>query len=98
ANPWGDPFFEEQAGDRSADALRQAILDALIKSGQFTPEMLEALRGDGDEISEAKLAQLLDEIVQRLIAEGYLKATEPPQAPSGHQPMFGPGGLAQAAA
>ncbi len=27
----------------------QAILEALMESGQFTPEMLEALRGDGDE-------------------------------------------------
>ena len=32
-------------GDRSLDALKQAILDALMESGQFTPEMLEALRG-----------------------------------------------------
>src|SRR5690606_9293333 len=66
--------------------------------GQFTPEMLEALRGDGDELSEAKLSKLLDDIVQRLMAEGFLKADQVPQAPSGHQPMFGPGGLAQAAA
>ncbi len=97
ANPWG---FEddEPSGDRSLDALKQAILDALIKSGQFTPEMLEALRGDGDDISEDKLARLLDDIVQRLMAEGFLKADAPPQAPAGHQPMFGPGGLAQAAA
>lgn len=97
ANPWG-PEDADQGGDRSLDALRQAILDALIKSGQFTPEMLEALRGDGDELSEAKLAKLLDDIVQRLIAEGLLKTDMPPQAPAGHRPMFGPGGLAKAAA
>jgi Ca-activated chloride channel family protein len=99
SNPWGDDDIEP-SGDRSLDALRQAILDALIQSGQFTPEMLEALRGDGDDISEAKLSKLLDDIVQRLIAEGFLKtdAKEPPQTASGAQPMFGPGGLAQAAA
>ena len=34
------------------DALRQAILDALIQSGQFTPEMLEALQ-KGDEVVTA---------------------------------------------
>ena len=56
SNPWGEP--EEPEGDRSLDALRQAILDALIQSGQFTPEMLEALRGDGDELSEAKLSEV----------------------------------------
>src|SRR5687768_11976571 len=49
---WGD---EGEDGDRSLDALKQAILNALIESGQITPEMLEALRGDGDEVSEEKL-------------------------------------------
>ena len=97
AHPWGWDDVD-QGGDRSLDALRQAILNALIQSGQFTPEMLEALRGDGDDLSEAKLSQLLDDIVQRLIAEGFLKANTPPQAPAGHQPVVGPGGLAQAAA
>lgn len=97
ANPWGFED-EEQGGDRSLDALKQAILDALIQSGQFTPEMLEALRGDGDDISEDKLAKLLDDIVQRLMAEGFLKAEQPPQAPAGHQSVFGPDGLAKAAA
>jgi Ca-activated chloride channel family protein len=78
---WGDFGGEE---DRSMDALREAILNALIESGQFTPEMLEALRGDGDDESQAKLAQLLDELVQRLAAEGYLRIDAPPRcrAPS----------------
>ena len=97
SNPWGHED-EDQGGDRSMDALRQAILDALIQSGQFTPEMLEALRGDGDDLSEEKLSKLLDEIVQRLIKEGFLKMEQPPQAPAGHQSVFGPGGAAKAAA
>src|SRR3982751_2966506 len=63
----------DDSGDRSLDALKEAILNALIESGQFTPDMLEALRGDGDEEAQAKLAKLLDELVQRLTAEGYLK-------------------------
>ncbi|HEX9484575.1 MAG TPA: VWA domain-containing protein [Gemmatimonadaceae bacterium] len=88
----------EEQGDRSLDALRQAILDALMESGQFTPEMLEALRGEGDEESQAKLAQLLDDLVKRLIAEGYLNLEAPPQMPAGHQPVTGKGSLAQAAA
>ena len=94
------PFWGEtgEDADHSLDALKQAILDALINSGQFTPEMLEALRGDGDDMSEQKLSKLLDEIVQRLIAEGYLKTEQAPQAPAGHQSVLGPGGLAKAAA
>jgi Ca-activated chloride channel homolog len=93
-DPWGD--FNEES-DRSLEALKQAILDALIESGQFTPELLEALRGDGSEDAEEKLAQLLDDLVQRLAAEGYLNVEAPPQVPAGHQSVTGPGGLAHAA-
>ncbi|MHB1864221.1 MAG: vWA domain-containing protein [Gemmatimonadaceae bacterium] len=93
----GDFDFND-ARDHSLDALRQAIIDALIESGQFTPEMLEALRGEGDDEGQAKLAKLLDDLVQRLIDEGFLNLEAPPQMPGGHQPMEGPGSLARAAA
>ena len=94
------PYWGEtgEDADQSLDALRQAILDALLQSGQFTPEMLEALRREGDDVSEQKLSELLDRIVQRLIEEGYLKLDAPPEMPAGHQSVTGPGGLAQAAA
>ncbi|MDB4905918.1 MAG: von Willebrand factor type [Gemmatimonadetes bacterium] len=95
SNFHGMEFGDE--GDRSLDALKQAILEALMESGQFTPEMLEALRGDGDAEAEAKLAKLLDELVQRLIAEGYLNLDAPPQMPAGNQPMEGKGSIAHAA-
>ncbi len=94
-NPYWGEFGGEE--DRSMDALRQAILNALIESGQFTPEMLEALRGEGDEAAQAKLAQLLDDLIQRLAAEGYLNVSAPPQMPGTQQPVVGPGGLAHAA-
>jgi Ca-activated chloride channel family protein len=93
------PYWGEFGGDedRSMDALKEAILNALIESGQFTPEMLEALRGDGDEDAQARLAKMLDDLVQRLIEEGYLNVDAPPQMPAGQQPVTGPGGLAHAA-
>ncbi|HET7630934.1 MAG TPA: VWA domain-containing protein [Gemmatimonadaceae bacterium] len=97
--PFGGELFDAgDEQDRSLDALRRAIIDALIESGQFTPEMLEALRGDGDEVSQAKLARLLDELVQRLINEGFLNLDVPPQMPGAHQPLEGKGSVAQAAA
>src|ERR671928_1036175 len=96
------PYWGEFGGDadRSLDALREAILNALMESGQFTPEMLEALRGDKDDGGEgaAKLAKLLDDIIQKLVNEGYLNVDQPPQMPAGHQQVTGPGGLARAAA
>jgi len=61
----GFDFGEEH--DRSLDALKKAILEALIESGQFTPEMLEALRGDGNSEAQAKLAKFLDDLVLGLV-------------------------------
>src|SRR5688572_2251725 len=50
SHPWWGDVGEE--ADRSLEALKQAILEALIDSGQFTPEMLAAMRGEGDAESE----------------------------------------------
>src|SRR5918997_4676723 len=94
-NPYFDDFDAEP--DRSIEALRQAILDALIESGQFTPELLAALRGDGTKEAQQKLSELLDSLIQKLAAEGYLNVDAPPQMPSGHQPVTGRGGLAHGA-
>jgi Ca-activated chloride channel family protein len=105
--PHSHPFWGEFGGDdpdRSLDALRQAILQALMDSGQLTPEMLKLLRGEstGDPARDAELEQqlgeLLDKIVQRLMDEGYLNVAEAPKMPGGQQPLFGPGGMAREAA
>jgi Ca-activated chloride channel homolog len=91
-------------GDRSLEALRQAILQALMDSGQLTPEMLQVLRGDStgdaerDAEIEQQLAAMLDRIVQRLIDEGFLNVGQAPQAPAGYQNLLGPGGQAASAA
>jgi Ca-activated chloride channel family protein len=85
-NPWwGGP--EDSDAGHSLDDLRQAILQALMESGQLTPDMLKALRGEstGDDEKDAQtlkdLADLLDKIVQRLVDEGYLKLDGPPSQP-----------------
>ncbi|HEY8175855.1 MAG TPA: VWA domain-containing protein [Gemmatimonadaceae bacterium] len=98
----GDPshfgFDFGDENDRSLDALRQAIIDALMASNQFTPEMLQALRGEGSPEAQAQLAKLLDDLVQRLVKEGYLNVSQAPQMPAGHEQMEGPGSMARAAA
>ena len=82
-NPWWGEPPDPDAG-RSLDDLRQAILRALMESGQLTPDMLKALRGEstGNEAKDAEtlksLADLLDRIVQRLVDEGFLKLDGPP--------------------
>ncbi len=58
----------------SLDSLKEALLRALIESGQLTPEMIEELRGEGegDELVRQQIAKLLDDLVQKLIEEGFL--------------------------
>jgi len=88
----------DQPGDsRSLEALRRAILQALLDSGQLTPQQLRALRGEGDAAAEAELAKLLDSIVQRLVERGYLSLESTAQLPATHQAVEGPGSLAHAA-
>src|SRR5881394_3322942 len=58
---WHDEFNE---GDRSLESLRQAILQALMDSGQLTPDMLKVLRGDstGDPARDQEIQQQLSEL------------------------------------
>ncbi len=105
--PWSHPFWGdlgERDGDRSLSSLKQAILRKLVESGKLTPEMLQVLRGDtiGDTGRDAEvqqqLADLLDQIVQRLIDDGYLTTEQLPQLPDGYEQLMGVGGAAQSAA
>lgn len=84
-NPWWGWSGDEE--DRSLDSLKEALLKALMESGQLTPEMLAALRGEPGEEgqtpeeAQAALAQMLDDLVQKLVEEGYLST-------GGNQPMM----------
>jgi Ca-activated chloride channel family protein len=103
-HPYWGSFGDEQEGDHSLDALKQAIVQALMESGKLTPEMLQVLRGEssGDERRDAEiqqqLADLIDQVVRKLIEQGYLNVSDAPQMPESHQQAFGPGGQAQQAA
>ena len=92
---WDDP----SSGDRSLEALKDALLRALLESGQLTPEMLDELRGVGEGSEEVRqqIAELLDELVERLVEEGYLKLDESPAMPSSFQEVQGEGTLDDAA-
>jgi Ca-activated chloride channel family protein len=86
-HPWWGWTGDE--ADRSLDGLKEALLQALIESGQLTPEMLKELRGEGQssEAARQKIAELLDELVQKLVEEGYLSVNAPPQMPGTHTEM-----------
>lgn len=81
---WGE-FGDD---DRSMDDLKEALLRALIESGQLTEEMLEELRGKGgDQAIQEQIAEMLDRLIERMIEEGYLDITQKPSMPSGKVEM-----------
>ncbi|HEY0811004.1 MAG TPA: VWA domain-containing protein [Longimicrobiales bacterium] len=86
-NPWWGWTGDDK--DRSLDSLKEALLQALIESGQLTPDMLKELRGEGQssEAAREKIAELLDQLVQKLMEEGYLSLNQQPQMPGSYQEM-----------
>jgi len=77
---WGWSGMEDPS---STDSLKEALIRALMESGDLTPEMLRELRGEGegDPEVQARIAALLDDIIERLVEEGYLTL-------EGGQPMM----------
>ncbi|HET9439215.1 MAG TPA: VWA domain-containing protein [Longimicrobiales bacterium] len=98
-HPWWGETGDD--ADRSLDALKEALLQALIESGQLTPDMLKELRGEGQSSEDArqKIAELLDQLVQKLMEEGYLSTQSVPQMPDSMEQMgMGPGMVDEAKA
>ncbi|MFQ3639951.1 MAG: hypothetical protein SNJ62_08080, partial [Chloracidobacterium sp.] len=64
-----------QDPDQSLEALREAIRQ-LIRSGQLLSEAeMQALQDESGGLDEKKLDELVDALIQRLLEQGYLRAT-----------------------
>ena len=83
----------------STDALKDALLRALLQSGQLTPEMIRELRGEGqgDDEVRRQLAELLDDLVQKMVEEGYITLEGgKPQVPGATYDVTGKGQVDEA--
>jgi Ca-activated chloride channel family protein len=93
---WGWSGDEDTS---STDALKNALLKALIESGQLTPEMIEELRGEGagDEEVRKEIAELLDQLIEKMVEEGYINLeTGNPQMPGATYDVTGQGKIDEA--
>jgi Ca-activated chloride channel family protein len=93
---WGWSGTEDS---NSTDALKNALLKALIESGQLTPEMIEELRseGEGNDAVRQQIAQLLDDLIQKMVEEGYINLeTGNPQMPGATYDVTGQGKIDEA--
>ena len=74
-DPYGLPYDEDGEGGHSRQSLHDAILEAILNGGMLSEETLERLLGkdwrDADD-AEQRLQQLIDKIIEKLQAQGYL--------------------------
>jgi Ca-activated chloride channel homolog len=66
---WGDDQ------ERTLDALREAIMSALLE-GLLSDEELDALSDDRGELDDEALSDLVNRLIERLIQEGFITLSE----------------------
>jgi Ca-activated chloride channel family protein len=77
--------------DTSLDALRAALLQALMNQGLVNEQQIQEMLAENDgKFQGSLLEQLLNELIERLVEEGYLTLQEVPQQQREQQ--VGPGG------
>jgi Ca-activated chloride channel homolog len=65
--------------DDSLDALRQALLQALLEMGELNPRDVEEMLAENKgQFKGSQLEELLNQLIERLVEEGYLKLSEEP--------------------
>lgn len=74
-NPYSRSWYD---ADRTLDALREAIRQALLEEGLLSDEELEQLTDERGRINEKALNELIDKLIERLLAEGYLRMDDDP--------------------
>jgi Ca-activated chloride channel family protein len=73
-SPYGIPYDDDQAG-HSWQSLHDAIMEALLNGGLLSEETLERLLGENwrdAEDAEERLDNLIQKIIEKLQAQGYL--------------------------
>jgi Ca-activated chloride channel family protein len=69
-----------QEPDTSLDALRQALLQALLEMGELDERDVEEMLAENKgEFKGSQLEELLNQLIERMVEEGYLKLSEEPR-------------------
>jgi Ca-activated chloride channel family protein len=79
---------ERRPQDTSLDALRSALLQALVDQGLLEPRQIQEMLADNEgKFKGSLLEEMLNQLIERLVEEGYLKLNEEPA----RQPRQPPG-------
>src|ERR1700738_2548067 len=64
--------------DQTLDALREAIMRALVEEGLLSDEELDQLTDETGSLKAEAMSELLDRLIERLIEEGYITVGDGP--------------------
>jgi Ca-activated chloride channel family protein len=74
--------FRDVSNPHDLDALRQAIIEKLVEMGRIPESLLEQWMADRSEGEAKELNDLIEQLVRRLIEEGWIQARENEPPPS----------------
>ena len=81
---------ERRPQDTSLDALRRALLQALMDQGLLEKRQIQEMLADNEgKFKGSLLEEMLNQLIERLVEEGYLKLSEEPQQQQRGQPGMG---------
>src|SRR5438270_5375637 len=83
---------EQSRRDTSLDALRQALLQALMDQGLLSQHQIQQMLDENSGKYEgSQLQEMLNQLIERLVEEGYLTLHEQPQTEQRREMMGGNG-------
>ena len=69
--------FYEMDQERTMEQLHQALLEALQQQGMIPDELARQMLDNWEEYQESELARRINELLERLAAEGYVTIEQP---------------------
>src|SRR5213596_864979 len=83
---------ERMPQDTSLDALRRALLQALMHQGLLSQHQIQQMLDENEGKYEgSQLQEMLNQLIERLVEEGYLNLHEEPPTPEQQREMMGNG-------
>jgi len=83
---------ERRPQDTSLDALRRALLQALLEQRLLSERQIQQMLDDNEgNFKGSQLEETLNQLIERLVEEGYLTLQEEPPTPQQRREMMGQG-------
>ncbi len=74
--------FYEMDPERTMEQLHQALLEALQQQGKISDELLKQMFENWEDYQKSELAERIDQMLQQLADEGYIRIEQPNPAQS----------------